>query len=233
MADAPIPQPRRGARLSVFEHAHDDIDQEARIQLPEGVEPGQSHGHVYRSDLMQRVAQGFAALEETEKRQTEQLLQEEEQSRKRYIAQFQSLARKVDTLEEEARQSVQFREETTEVLKGLRRAQQNLAEDVETMRGALRDLDRLVRASLPSQLEALAALSKDIQSGLKSKADLAAVASDMQALEARLQRAESGVEGKLERAELDHAQRDMGQFALTEEIERALGLAIEDLTRHT
>merc|ERR1712118_572229 len=100
------------------------------------------------------------------------------------------------------------------------------------MRGALRDLDRLVRASLPSQLEALAALSKDIQSGLKSKADLAAVASDMQALEARLQRAETGVDGKLERVDLD-AQRDMGQFALTEEVERALGLAIEDLTRHT
>merc|ERR1712072_696116 len=102
---------------------------------------------------------------------------------------------------------------------GLRRAQQNLAEDVETMRGALRDLDRLVRASLPTQLEALAALSKDIQSGLKSKADLAAVASDMQALEARL-----------ERADLDNAQRDMGSFALAEEVERALGLAVEDLT---
>merc|ERR1712072_1285140 len=116
---------------------------------------------------------------------------------------------------------------------GLRRAQQNLAEDVETMRGALRDLDRLVRASLPSQLEALAALSKDIQSGLKSKADLAAVASDMQALEARLQRAEAGVEGKLERSELDHAQRDMGQFAESGEVERALGQAIENLTRHT
>lgn len=231
--DATVPQPRRGARLSVFEHAHDDIDMEARIQLPEGVDPGQSHGHVYRSELMQRVAAGFAALEETERRQTEQLLQEEEHSRKRYIAQFQSLARKVDSLEEEARQSVQFREETTEVLKGLRRAQQNLAEDVETMRGALRDLDRLVRASLPSQLEALAALSKDIQSGLKSKADLAAVASDMQALEARLQRAEQGVDAKLERSELDHAQRDMGQFALSEEVERALGLAIEDLTRHS
>merc|ERR1719473_2204898 len=108
------------------------------IQLQEGMAPGQSHGHIYRSELMQRVAQGFAALEETERRQTEQLLAEEEHSRKRYIAQFQSLARKVYTLEEEARQSVQFREETTEVLKGLRRAQQNLAEDVETMRGALR-----------------------------------------------------------------------------------------------
>jgi hypothetical protein len=84
---------------------------------------------------------------------------------------------------------------------------------------------------LPSQLEALAALSKDIQSGLKSKADLAAVASDMQALESRLQRAEAGVDGKLERSELDSASRDMGSFALTEEIERALGLAVEDLTR--
>merc|ERR1719262_556666 len=181
---------------------------------------------------MNKVASGFAALEETERRQTDAFVQEEEASRKKYLQQFQSMGRKIDTLQEEARQSHTFRDETTEVLKGLRRAQQNLAEDVETMRGALRDLDRLVRASLPTQLEALAALSKDIQSGLKSKADLAAVASDMQALEARLQRAETGVDGKLERTELDHAQRDMGQFALTEEVERALGLAIEDLTRH-
>merc|ERR1719281_27824 len=84
---------------------------------------------------MQRVAHGFAALEETERRQTETIHQEEE-SRKRYVQQFQSLGRKIDTLQEEAKQSQTFRDETTEVLKGLRRAQQNLAEDVETMRGA-------------------------------------------------------------------------------------------------
>merc|ERR1719262_1925989 len=181
---------------------------------------------------MNKVASGFAALEETERRQTDAFVQEEEASRKKYLQQFQSMGRKIDTLQEEARQSHTFRDETTEVLKGLRRAQQNLAEDVETMRGALRDLDRLVRASLPTQLEALATLSKDIQSGLKSKADLAAVASDMQALDARLARAEQAVDGKLERSELDRAQRDMAHFARAEEVERALGIAVDDLTRH-
>merc|ERR1711988_18990 len=133
------------------------------------------------------------------------------------IAQFQSLARKIDALYEEARASQQFREETAEVLKNLRRQQQALMEEIEQMRAALRDLDRLVRANLPTQLEALAALAKDIQAGLKSKADLAAVASDTQALEARIQRAEHAMATKADVAEVKEKQnKDLSVYATSE-----------------
>merc|ERR1712193_149996 len=116
-----------------------------------------------------------------------------------------------------------FREEMTEVLKNLRRQQQALMEEVEQMRGALRDLDRLVRANLPTQLEALAALAKDIQAGLKSKADLAAVASDTQALEARIQRAEHGIATKADWSELKAKEgHDMGVHATVDIVARAI-----------
>jgi hypothetical protein len=181
---------------------------------------------------MQNIAQSFSALEESEKRQTEALLLEEEHSRKRYIAQFQSLARKIDNLYEEARASQQFREETAEVLKNLRRQQQALMEEIEQMRAALRDLDRLVRANLPTQLEALAALAKDIQAGLKSKADLAAVASDTQALEARIQRAEQAIATKADWAELKSKEgADMGIYATVDYVARAIASAINELSQ--
>merc|ERR1719235_2594128 len=153
---------------------------------------------------------------------------EEEHSRKRYIAQFQSLARKIDNLYEEARASQQFREEMTEVLKNLRRQQQALMEEVEQMRAALRDLDRLVRANLPTQLEALAALAKDIRAGLKSKADLAAVASDTQALEARIARAEQSVATKADWEELREKERaEQGAYASTDDVAKAVAGAME------
>jgi len=181
---------------------------------------------------MQNIAQNFSHLEESEKRHTEALLLEEEHSRKRYIAQFQSLARKIDNLYEEARASQQFREETTEVLKNLRRQQQALMEEIEQMRAALRDLDRLVRANLPTQLEALAALAKDIQAGLKSKADLAAVASDTQALEARIQKAEQALTTKAEWGELKAKEdKDLAVYATIDGVARAIASAINELSQ--
>jgi DNA repair exonuclease SbcCD ATPase subunit len=225
---------RSRGRLSVFEHAHEEggLTQEAGIQLPAGQQAGEKQGHLHKSELMQGIAQSFSALEESEKRQTEALLLEEEHSRKRYIAQFQSLARKIDALYEEARASQQFREETAEVLKNLRRQQQALMEEIEQMRAALRDLDRLVRANLPTQLEALAALAKDIQAGLKSKADLAAVASDTQALEARIQRAEQSIATKADWAELKSKEgADMGIYATVDIVARAVASAINELSQ--
>lgn len=224
---------RSRGRLSVFEHAHEEggLTQESAIQLPDGTGSGEKRGHLHKSELMQNIAQSFSALEESEKRQTEALLLEEEHSRKRYIAQFQSLARKIDNLYEEARASQQFREETAEVLKNLRRQQQALMEEIEQMRAALRDLDRLVRANLPTQLEALAALAKDIQAGLKSKADLAAVASDTQALEARIQRAEQAVQTKADWSELKSKEgHDMGIYATVDHVARAIATAIHELS---
>merc|ERR1719324_2206873 len=228
------PVSRNRGRLSVFEHAHEDggLAAEAKVQLPSGSGPGEMQGHLHKSELMQNIAQSFSALEESEKRQTEALLLEEEHSRKRYIAQFQSLARKIDNLYEEARASQQFREETSEVLKNLRRQQQALMEEIEQMRAALRDLDRLVRANLPTQLEALAALAKDIQAGLKSKADLAAVASDTQALEARIQRAEQGIASKADWAELKNKESaDVGVHASVDIVARAIAAAINELSQ--
>merc|ERR1719160_2275779 len=225
---------RSRGRLSVFEHAHEEggLTQEASIQLPAGTGAGEKQGHLHKSELMQGIAQSFSALEESEKRQTEAVLLEEEHSRKRYIAQFQSLARKIDTLYEEARASQQFREETAEVLKNLRRQQQALMEEIEQMRAALRDLDRLVRANLPTQLEALAALAKDIQAGLKSKADLAAVASDTQALEARIQRAEQSIATKADWAELKNKESaDVGVHASVDIVARAIAAAINELSQ--
>merc|ERR1719324_566440 len=227
------PVSRNRGRLSVFEHAHEDggLLQEAAIQLPSGTQAGEKQGHLHKSELMQNIAQSFSALEESEKRQTEALLLEEEHSRKRYIAQFQSLARKIDNLYEEARASQQFREETSEVLKNLRRQQQALMEEIEQMRAALRDLDRLVRANLPTQLEALAALAKDIQAGLKSKADLAAVASDTQALEARIQRAEQAIATKADVTEVKEKQhKDLSIYATNEGVAQALVTAINSMS---
>merc|ERR1712224_1191396 len=127
--------------------------------------------------------------------------------------------------------SQQFREEMTEVLKNLRRQQQALMEEIEQMRGALRDLDRLVRANLPTQLEALAALAKDIQAGLKSKADLAAVASDTQALEARIQRAEHAMATKADVAEVKEKQnKDLSIYATNEGVAQAMASAINTLS---
>merc|ERR1712224_1016536 len=127
--------------------------------------------------------------------------------------------------------SQQFREEMTEVLTNLRRQQQALMEEVEQMRGALRDLDRLVRANLPTQLEALAALAKDIQAGLKSKADLAAVASDTQALEARIQRAEHAMATKADVAEVKEKQnKDLSIYATNEGVAQAMASAINTLS---
>lgn len=225
---------RSRGRLSVFEHAHEEggLTQEAAIQLAPGTGPGEKQGHLHKSELMQNIAQSFSALEESEKRQTEALLLEEEHSRKRYIAQFQSLARKIDALYEEARASQQFREETTEVLKNLRRQQTALMEEIEQMRAALRDLDRLVRANLPTQLEALAALAKDIQAGLKSKADLGAVASDTQALEARIQRAEQAIATKADWGELKSKEdKEMGVYATVDGVARAIAGAINELSQ--
>merc|ERR1719321_2343677 len=135
-----VPGARNRGRLSVFEHAHEDggLVAEAKVQLPAGTSPGEMQGHLHKSELMQNIAQSFSALEESEKRHTEATMLEEEHSRKRYISQFQSLARKIDNLYEEARAAQQFREEMTEVLKNLRRQQQALMEEVEQMRGALR-----------------------------------------------------------------------------------------------
>merc|ERR1719321_1842622 len=236
--DSPSPRgplgPRNRGRLSVFEHAHEDggLNAEAKVQLPAGQGPGELQGHLHKSSLMQNIAQSFSALEESEKRHSEAIMLEEEHSRKRYIAQFQSLARKIDNLYEEARASQQFREEMTEVLKNLRRQQQALMEEVEQMRGALRDLDRLVRANLPTQLEALAALAKDIQAGLKSKADLAAVASDTQALEARIQRAEQALQTKSERTELKQKdEKDMSIYVTIDAVARSLATAIDELSK--
>jgi hypothetical protein len=225
---------RSRGRLSVFEHAHEEggLSQEASIQLPLGSGAGEKQGHLHKSELMQNIAQSFSALEESEKRQTEALLLEEEHSRKRYIAQFQSLARKIDNLYEEARASQQFRDETAEVLKNLRRQQQALMEEIEQMRAALRDLDRLVRANLPTQLEALAALAKDIQAGLKSKADLGNVASDTQALEARIQRAEQAIATKADWAELRSKEgADVGVYATVDHVARAIAGAINELSQ--
>jgi DNA repair exonuclease SbcCD ATPase subunit len=225
---------RSRGRLSVFEHAHEEggLSQEAAIQLPVGSGAGEKSGHLHKSELMSNIAQSFSALEESEKRQTEALLLEEEHSRKRYIAQFQSLARKIDNLYEEARASQQFRDETAEVLKNLRRQQQALMEEIEQMRAALRDLDRLVRANLPTQLEALAALAKDIQAGLKSKADLGNVASDTQALEARIQRAEQAIASKAEWGELRSKEgADMGVYATVDHVARAVAGAINELSQ--
>merc|ERR1712070_1351700 len=101
--------------------------------------------------------------------------------------------------------SQQFREETAEVLKNLRRQQQALMEEIEQMRAALRDLDRLVRANLPTQLEALAALAKDIQAGLRSKADWAELKSK---------------EGA-----------DMGIYATVDIVARAVASAINELSQ--
>merc|ERR1712224_1070666 len=113
----PLGAGRNRGRLSVFEHAHEDggLAAEAKVQLPAGQGPGELQGHLHKSSLMQNIAQSFSALEESEKRHSEAIMLEEEHSRKRYIAQFQSLARKIDNLYEEARASQQFREETTEV----------------------------------------------------------------------------------------------------------------------
>jgi len=229
----PLGAGRNRGRLSVFEHAHEDggLAAEAKVQLPAGQGPGELQGHLHKSSLMQNIAQSFSALEESEKRHSEAIMLEEEHSRKRYIAQFQSLARKIDNLYEEARASQQFREEMTEVLKNLRRQQQALMEEVEQMRGALRDLDRLVRANLPTQLEALAALAKDIQAGLKSKADLAAVASDTQALEARIQRAEHAMATKADVAEVKEKQnKDLSIYATNEGVAQAMASAINTLS---
>merc|ERR1712070_1262636 len=127
--------------------------------------------------------------------------------------------------------SQQFREETTEVLKNLRRQQQALMEEIEQMRAALRDLDRLVRANLPTQLEALAALAKDIQAGLKSKADLAAVASDTQALESRIQRAEHAMATKADVSEVKEKQhKDLSIYATNEGVAQALATAINTMS---
>merc|ERR1719235_2022595 len=104
-------------------------------------------------------------------------------------------------------------------------------EEVEQMRAALRDLDRLVRANLPTQLEALAALAKDIQAGLKSKADLAAVASDTQALEARIQRAEHAMATKADVSEVKEKQnKDLSIYATNEGVAQALATAINTMS---
>lgn len=201
------------------------------MQLPVGSGPGEMQGHLHKSELMQNIAQSFSALEESEKRHTEAVLLEEEHSRKRYISQFQSLARKIDNLYEEARAAQQFREEMTEVLKNLRKQQQALMEEVEQMRGALRDLDRLVRSNLPTQLEALAALAKDIQAGLKSKADLAAVATDTQALEARIHRAEHAMATKADVSEVKEKQnKDLAIYATNDAVAQSLVSAINALS---
>merc|ERR1719409_1251126 len=116
-------------------------------------------------------------------------------------------------------------------LKNLRRQQQALMEEIEQMRAALRDLDRLVRANLPTQLEALAALAKDIQAGLKSKADLAAVASDTQALEARIQRAEHAMATKADVAEVKEKQnKDLSIYATNEGVAQAMATAINTMS---
>merc|ERR1712025_4841 len=110
--------------------------------------------------------------------------------------------------------------------------QQALMKEIEQMRAALRDLDRLVRANLPTQLEALAALAKDIQAGLKSKADLAAVSSDTQALEARIQRAEQSIATKADWAELQSKEgADMGIYATVDHVARAIATAINELSQ--
>jgi len=152
----------------VFEHAHEDggLAAEAKVQLPSGSGPGELQGHLHKSELMQNIAQSFSALEESEKRHTEAIMLEEEHSRKRYISQFQSLARKID-----------------------------------------------------------------IQAGLKSKADLAAVASDTQALEARIQRAEHAMATKADVTEVKEKQnKDLSIYATNEGVAQALATAINTMS---
>merc|ERR1711904_697198 len=124
-----------------------------------------------KSTIMRSLAQSFIELDESESQHLESLIQEEQKSRERYIHQFQSVAAKSQQLDEEFANDGRFRRDFSEALTRYEQEQRRDVEEFSQDMETLRDLDRLVRGALPTQLESLASLAHDIQASLKTKAD--------------------------------------------------------------
>lgn len=164
-----------------------------------------------KSSIMRSLAQTFMELDASETTHTQSLVQEEQRSRERYIAQFQSVAAKCQSLDEEFGNDSRFRKDFSEALSQYEQEQRRDVGEFSQDMEALRDLDRLVRGALPAQLEALAGLAHDIQASLKTKADATATKTRLQMIEQRLTRLEQSLNQKADTSDLKYLEERLDQ----------------------
>jgi len=170
-----------------------------------------------KSSIMRTLAQSFIELDDTESKHLESLIQEEQRSRERYINQFQSVAAKCQQLDEEFNNDSRFRRDFSEALTRYEQEQRRDVEEFSQDMETLRDLDRLVRGALPTQLESLASLAHDIQASLKTKADAMATKTRLQMIEQRLSRLEAGLAVKSDASDLQYLEDRLDQVLTTRE----------------
>lgn len=207
-----------GRRLTHFPSAHvgpEGVHAESQIQSIESRLESSISKAEDKSSIMKAIAQAFIELDDHEKQHVDALMQEEKQSRERYIAQFQSIASKCRHLEEEFTSDAQFRRDFSEALSRYGQEQRKDVEEFAQDMESLRDLDRLVRGALPAQLEALAGLAHDIQASLKTKADAMATKARLQMIEQRLTRLEQGTNTKADASDLQYLEDRMDKILAT------------------
>lgn len=170
-----------------------------------------------KSTIMRQLAQSFIELDESESRHLEALISEEQRSRERYINQFQSVAAKSQQLDEEFANDSRFRRDFSEALTRYEQEQRRDVEEFSQDMETLRDLDRLVRGALPTQLESLASLAHDIQASLKTKADAMATKTRLQMIEQRLTLLEQGLSQKSDASDLQYLEDRLDQVLVTRE----------------
>jgi hypothetical protein len=218
-------------RLTLFPAAHigvDGMQQESTVGLPDssmqsqfgkpfGRGEGEGTAPNQKSNIMRQLAQSFIELDESETRHLEALISEEQSSRNRYISQFQSVAAKSQQLDEEFANDSRFRRDFSEALTRYEQEQRRDVEEFSQDMETLRDLDRLVRGALPTQLESLASLAHDIQASLKTKADAMATKTRLQMIEQRLTRLEQGLAQKSDASDLQYLEDRLDQVLVTRE----------------
>jgi len=214
-------------RLTLFPSAHTGMEgmaqdtqvvlQQVGTQSPFRGGEGGGEGLNKKSSIMRSLAQSFIELDESESRHLEGLIAEEQVSRERYINQFQSIAAKTQQLDEEFANDGRFRRDFSEALNRYEQEQRRDVEEFSQDMETLRDLDRLVRGALPTQLESLASLAHDIQASLKTKADAMATKTRLQMVEQRLTRLEQGLATKSDASDLQYLEDRLDQVLVTRE----------------
>eukprot|EP00746_Dinoflagellata_sp_MGD_P153196 gnl/MRDRNA2_/MRDRNA2_84118_c0_seq10.p1 gnl/MRDRNA2_/MRDRNA2_84118_c0~~gnl/MRDRNA2_/MRDRNA2_84118_c0_seq10.p1 ORF type:complete len:262 (+),score=54.27 gnl/MRDRNA2_/MRDRNA2_84118_c0_seq10:100-885(+) len=221
-----------GRRLTMFPASHigaEGMMQEAQVAMPGSAAQSQFGGKPFgrgdeegmmpnqKSNIMRQLAQSFIELDESETNHLDALMGEEQRSRERYIQQFQSISAKSQQMDEEFGNDSRFRRDFSEALtryeQDQRRDVDEFSQDMET----LRDLDRLVRGALPTQLESLASLAHDIQGSLKTKADAMATKARLQLIDQRLSRLESGLAQKSDATDLQYLEDRLDQVLVSRE----------------
>jgi len=219
-------------RLTLYPAAHtgfDGMTTETQVVMPGDAASspfGKSFGREQgadgvgvnkKSSIMRSLAQSFIELDETESRHLEALISEEQKSRERYVNQFQSVAAKCQQLDEEFANDSRFRRDFSEALTRYEQEQRRDVEEFSQDMETLRDLDRLVRGALPTQLESLASLAHDIQASLKTKADAMATKTRLQMIEQRLTRLEQALAQKSDASDLQYLEDRLDQVLATRE----------------